>query len=174
VACFYLDFAAQKEQSAASILGALLKQVVAGFKPIPTEIMDAFRKHEKVIGGRALQLPEIVKLLGNLSSIRHTFVRLDALDKCAPAERAKVLRSLNDIIEISPTTRVFLTGRPHIGGEVGRHLPGGAGFVSISPRKADIIRYIGAKLAEDTTSDEMDETLEAEIMKRIPEAFSEI
>ena len=67
VACFYLDFAVQKEQSATNILGALLKQVVAGFKPIPTGIMDAFQKHEKVIGGRTLQLPEIVKLLGRLS-----------------------------------------------------------------------------------------------------------
>ena len=136
--------------------------------------MDAFRKHEKVIGGRALQLPEIVKLLGNLSSMRRTFFCLDALDECAAAERAKVLRSLGGVIEMSPATRVFLTGRPHIGGEVGKHLPRGAGFVSISPQKADIIRYIGAKLAEDTISDEMDETLEAEIMKRFPETLSEM
>jgi len=174
VACFYLDFAVQKEQSATNILGALLKQVVAGFKPIPTGIMDAFQKHEKVIGGRTLQLPEIVKLLGSLSSTRRTFLCLDALDECAAAERAKVLRSLKDIVQISPTTRVFLTGRPHIGGEVGRHLPQGAALVSISPRKDDIIQYIHTKLAEDTDSDEMDEKLEAEIVKKIPETVSEM
>ena len=174
MACFYLDFAAQKEQSATSVLGALLKQVVAGFKPIPEEIMVAFRKHEKVIGGRTLQLPEIVKLLGNLSSTRRTFFCLDALDECAAAERAKILLSLKDIIKMSPTTRVFLTGRPHIEGEVGRHLPGGTGLVSISPRKDDVILYIHTKLAEDATSDEMDEKLEAEIVKRIPEAVAEM
>jgi len=48
VTCFYLDFAAQKEQSATSVLGALLKQVVASFKPIPKEIMDTFRNYENV------------------------------------------------------------------------------------------------------------------------------
>ena len=174
VACFYFDFAAQKEQSAVGMLGALLKQVVSGFEEIPKEVLVAFRRHKKVIGGRKLQLPEIVKLLGNLSSTRRTFFCLDALDECGAADLAKILRSLKDIIEMSPTTRVFLTGRPHVGGEVGRHLPGGIVVVSISPRKDDIIRYIHSRLVEDTTSDEMDERLEAEIVKRIPETVSEM
>ena len=56
VACFYFDWAAQKEQSTASVLGALLKQVVGGFKQIPKEITDAFLRHKKFIGGRELQL----------------------------------------------------------------------------------------------------------------------
>lgn len=133
VACFYFDFAAQKEQSATSTLGALLKQVVSGLVQIPQEIMGAFQKHKKAIGGRRLQLPEIVKLLGNLSSSRRTFFCLDALDECAPADRVKILLSIRNIIEMSPTTRVFMTGRPHIGGEMARHLPGGAAFISISP-----------------------------------------
>ena len=38
VACFYFDFAAQKEQSPASVLGALLRQVVSGLKEVPEEI----------------------------------------------------------------------------------------------------------------------------------------
>jgi len=173
VACFYFDFASQKEQSATSMLGALLKQVVNG-EQIPEEITDAFRKRKKVIGGRRLQLPEIVKLLGSLSSTRRTFFCLDALDECALAERSKILLSLRDIIKMSPTTRVFLTGRPHVGGEVERHLPGGTAVVSVSPRRADIVRYIHAKLAEDTAPYEMDEGLEAEIVKKIPETVSEM
>ena len=157
-----------------SMLGALLKQVVRGFKQIPKEIMDAFRKHEKVIGVRRLPLPEIVKLLGSLSSIRRTFFCLDALDECATADRAKILPSLRDIIEMSPTTRVFLTGRPHVGDEVGRHLPGRTAVVSVIPRMDDIIRYIHSKLGEDTTPHEMDKGLEAEIVKKIPETVSEM
>jgi len=47
-------------------------------------------------------------------------------------------------------------------------------LVSISPRKDDIIQYIQAKLAEDTISDEMDEGLEAEIVKKVPEVVSEM
>ena len=174
VACFYFDFAAQNEQSAGNMLGALLKQVVSGFKQIPEEITNAFEKHQEVIGGRRIQLPEIVKLLGSLSSMRPTFFCLDALDECAALHRAKTLLSLQEIIKMSPTTRVFLTGRPHVGSEVEKHLPCGVAVVSISPRKDDIIRYIHAKLEEDTTSEEMDEKLEAEIIKNIPETVSEM
>jgi len=86
--------------------------------------MDAFAKNEKVIGGQRLQLHEIVKLLGNLSSVRRTFFCLDALDECAAPDRAKILLSLKEIIKMSPTARVFLTGRPHVSSEVGRHLGG--------------------------------------------------
>jgi len=115
VACFYFDFAAQKELSTAIILGSLLKQVVRSFRLISKEIMDAFEKYEKVIGGQRLQLPEIVKLLGSLASMRRIFFCLDALDECAAPDRAKILLSLSDIIRMSPTARVFLTGRPHVG-----------------------------------------------------------
>ena len=174
VACFYFDFAAQKEQSAGNMLGSLLKQVVGGFKQIPKEIMDAFEKHKRVIGGRTLQLPEIVRLLGSLSSMCPTFFCLDALDECAALHRSKILLSLKEIIQISPPTRVFLTGRPHVEGEVGKLLPLGVTPVSITPRKGDIVWYIYAKLAEDTTSDEMDEGLEAEIVKKIPETVADM
>ena len=174
VACFYFDFAAQREQSAVSMMSALLKQVVAGFKTIPEEIMDAFQRHGKVIGGRTLQLPEVTKLLGGLSSTRRTFFCLDALDECPTAERSKVLQALKGIIRMSPATRVFLTGRPHVGNEVGKHLPGGAVLVSISPRKDDIVRYINAKLSEDPSPDEMNEELGAEIVKTIPETITDM
>ena len=173
MACFYFDSAAQQEQSAASVLGAQLKQVVGCFTQIPKEVTDAFRRHKKFIGGRKLQVPEIVKMLGRLSSTQPTFFCLDALDECAAPDRANVLLSLKDIIKLSPTTRVFLTGRPYVGGEVGKHFPAGI-VLSISPRNGDIIGYIRAKLARDTTLGEMDERLEAEIVKKIPETFSEM
>ena len=35
VACFYFDFAAQKEQPSTSMLGALLKQIVGGLEEVP-------------------------------------------------------------------------------------------------------------------------------------------
>ena len=174
VTYFYFDFAAQKEQSAGSMLGALLKQVFGGFKQIPKEIQDAFEKHKKVIGGRRLQFSEIVKLLGSLSCARRTFFCLDALDECAAPHQTKILLSLQEIIKMSPTARMFLTGRPYVGSEVGRHLPSGVAITSISPRKDDVIRCIHARCAEDTTPDEMDERLEEEIVKKITETVSEM
>ena len=174
VACHYFDSTAQKEQSAASVLGVLLKQVIGSLEQIPKEITDAFQRHKKFIGGRKLQLPEIVKMLGNLSSTQRTYFCLDAVGECAGPDRAKILLSLKEIIRMSPTTRVFLTGRPHVGHEVGKYLTRAVTLVSIKPQKDDIIQYIHEKLAEDATSNEMDERLEAEIVKKIPENFSEM
>jgi len=174
VACFYFDSTAHKEQSAVSVLGALLKQVVGGFKRIPKEITDAFRRHKKFIGGRKLQLPEIVKMLARFSSAQRTFFCLDGVDECAVIERTKFLLSLQEIIKISPTTRLFLTGRPHVGDEVRKHLPEGIALVSIHPPKSDIVRFIRAKLMEDTSLGEMNERLETEIVKKIQETFSDM
>ena len=174
MACFYFDSVAQKEQTAVNVLGALLKQIVGGFKKIPKEIRDAFRRHKKFIGGRELQLPEVVKMLGTLSSMQRTFFCLDAVDECAVSDRADLLLSLKDIIDISPSTRLFLTGRSYIDREVGKHFPAGTSLLSISPRNGDIIRYIRRKLSKDTDSGEMDEELEAEILKEIPETFSDM
>ena len=174
MACFYFDSMAQKEQTARNVLGSLLKQVVAGCRQIPKEITEAFRRHKKFIGGRELQLPEIVDMLGTLSSTQRTFFCLDAVDECAVPNRANLLLSLKEIIIISSTARLFLTGRPYVGREVGKYFSEGTTLVSISPRNGDIIRYIHKKLAEDLNSDEMDEELEAEIKRKIPETFSEM
>ena len=51
VACFYFDFATQEEQSPATILGSVLKQVIGGLNEIPQTIVKAFRDSKKVIGG---------------------------------------------------------------------------------------------------------------------------
>jgi len=51
VACFYFDFAVQKEQSPTSAMGALLKQVVGGWEEIPEEISRAYRDQKKLLVG---------------------------------------------------------------------------------------------------------------------------
>ena len=44
----------------------------------------------------------------------------------------------------------------------------------ISTKRDDIIRYLHSKLEEDIIPDAMDSSLEAEIMKKIPEEVSEM
>jgi len=41
VACFYFDFAAQKEQTTTSMLGSILKQVISGTERVPEDIWRA-------------------------------------------------------------------------------------------------------------------------------------
>jgi len=174
VACFYFDFTAQEEQSPAAILGSVLKQVVAQLGEIPERIVKAFRDREKVIGGPRIPLTEIVEILHDISSSRCTFICIDALDKCPAEHRVKLLDSLNQILQKSPGARVFLTGRPYIRGEVEKYLAGRVATRSITPTKNDIIIFLRAKLKEDTIPDAMDESLEEEIIKNIPETVSEM
>ena len=174
IACFYFDFAAQKEQSPTSTLGALVKQLVWGLEEIPEEISRVYRDQKNAIGGRGPRLSDIVKMLQSTSSKKRTFICIDALDECAAGHRAKLLNLLNEILQKCPGTRIFLTGRPHIRPEIGRRLPGRVTSVSISPKKGDIIRFLHDRLDEDTIPDAMDSSLEADILKNIPEDISEM
>jgi len=174
VACFYFDFAAQEEQSPAVILGSVLRQVVSGLGEVPERVVKAFRDREKVIGGQALALSEIVEFLQDVSSSRCTSICIDALDECPAGHRVKLLDSLSQILQKSPGARIFLTGRPHIRGEVNKHLSGRATTRSIIPTKNDIIIFLRAKLREDTMPNAMDKSLEEEIVQKIPETVSEM
>ena len=80
--------------------------------------------------------------------------------------RGKLLDSLKQILNKSPGTRIYLAGRFHIRDEVEERLVGRVAAVSITPTKDDIIRFLQAKLREDTTPDEMDKSLEEGIIKK--------
>ena len=174
VTCFYFDFAARKEQSAISMLGSLLKQIVGGLEKIPEEISQAFQEQKKVVGGRGLLLPDIVKMLQTVTSSLRTFVCIDALDECAAVHRVKLLDALKQILEKSPRTRIFIIGRPHIRAEVEKRLAGRVICVPVGPRRDDIIGYLRVRLEEDETPEAMDESLEADILSKIPEKMSEM
>ena len=84
--------------------------------------------------------------------------------------RVKVLDSLNKVLQKCLGTRIFITGRPHVQPEIVKRLPGRVGSVSITPRRDDIIGYIRAMLDEDA----IDNSLEAEILEKIPDNISEM
>ena len=174
VVCFYFHFAAQKEQSPTSMLGSLLKQVVAGLGEVPEEIAKAYEDQKKVIGGRAPQLPDIINMLQTTSSEKPTFICIDALDECAAEYRVKILDSLHQILQKSPGLRIFVTGRPHIQPDIAKRLSGRVTTIEIAPRRGDVTRYLRARLSEDTAPDAMDSSLEADILKKIPEDISEM
>ena len=174
VTCFYLDFAARKEQSVANILGSLLRQVVGGMERVPEEITRAFQEQKMAIGGRGLRLPDIVKMLQTITSSLRTFICIDAWDECAVAHRAKLINSLKQILETSPNTRVFIIGRPHVRAEIEKRLAGRVISLSVGPSKDDIIEYLRLRLDEGETPDAMDESLEADILEKIPQNMSEM
>ena len=174
VACFYFDSAAQEEQSPTRMLGSLLKQLVFGLAEIPEEVSKAYEYRKNSIGGQGPQISSIVKMLQTTSARKPTFIFIDALDECATEHRVMLLDSLGQLLQMSPDTRIFVTGRPHIQPEIDRHLAGKVTNLSISPKRDDIVPYLRSKLAADIIPDAMDNTLEADILEKIPSDISEM
>ena len=166
VTCFYLDFAARKEQSVVSILGSLVRQIVGGMEKVPEEIAQAFQEQKMAIGGRGPRLPDIVKMLQTITSSLRTFVCIDALDECAVAHRVKLLNSLQQIVEKSPCTRIFMIGRPHVRAEVEKRLAGRVISLAVGPNRDDIMEYLHLRLDEDETPDAMEESLKQTFCRR--------
>ena len=174
VACVYFDFAARSEQSPTRILGALLKQIVGGLVEIPEEILQAYEDQKKVLDGLGPELSDISKMLQTTSSEKLTFICIDAMDECAPEHRVKILDSLHQILQKSPGIRIFMTGRPHVRAEIGRLFAGRVVNIAVTPRKDDVIEYLRTRLKEDANPDAMDSSLEADILRKIPEDVSEM
>ena len=72
--------------------------------------------------------------------------------------------------------RIFVTGRPHIRGELDRHLTRGAYTIHIVPDQGDITRYFSRKMDDDDTRDPdlMTESLRNDIMKIMLEKASDM
>jgi len=174
VGFFYFDLAAQEEQSPAAVLGSVLEQVVTGLEKVPERIVRTFRDQGNSTGGQRLPLSKIVEFLQDISSSRCTFICIDALDECPSGYRVELLDLLNQILQESPGSRLFMTGRQYILGEVEKHLGGRVATRSITSTKNDIITFLRAKLGEDTMPDAMNRSLEEEIIRDIPERVSEM
>ena len=173
VAYFYFDFAAHNAQSPAEILVSILQQVIAGLDLVPETIVKAFRDRSKVSSHSRLAPSEIVEFLHDISSSRHTYICMDALDECREKQRVELLYSLDQILRGSPSTRIFLTGRPHTRTEVENYFVGRLATISITPTEGDIIIFLRAKLGKDTMPDAMDESLEEEIIRGILRTVSD-
>ena len=174
VACAYCDFNAQNEQSATGIFGALLKQVVSALEPIPDEVQRLFGDSKGRVGGRRLLLPDILQMLvKSLSRLQKVFICIDALDEFPTKRRPELWESLQKVMRECPNTRLFLTGRLHIRDEAEKYIPRTTEMLPISTSVHDIGLYIRMRLDRDSEPDAMNEELEADILRIIPEAVSE-
>jgi len=165
VGYFYFDFTAPKELSATGILGSLVKEMISGMEIVPEEIFRGLREHRYAFCGDIIPLVDIVQILQLITSSRPRFICIDGLDECAGVQLSRLLESLKQILERSPGTRIFMTGRPHVSAKIEEHLPGLVASVLVDPSEDDIIRCIRARLAKDKTHDAIDRFLEADIVK---------
>jgi len=154
------------------MLGAMLKQFVSR-GGMPEHIREAFRKAKKEFGGRGLLPPDMVDVLKKvIAPLPRVFICIDALDECTAKNRQELLESMQEIVRVSPNTRVFLTGRPHIDHEIVKCFIR-AVRIPISPIRADIKSYLEMRLGGDTDPNAMDGELREGIITAILEGISE-
>ena len=173
VAAFYCDFLSQQEHTIANIMGAILKQLV-GRGGIGRDLREAFKKAQKEVGGRGPRLADLMRMLRTaIASLPKVFICIDALDECLPKFLQDLLESLRDIVRESPSTRIFLTGRPHVREDIQRYFPK-AVVIPISPNSDDIRNYVERRLDRDSEPEAMTGDLRADIVKVILEKISDM
>jgi len=166
VAWLYCDYLAPQEQTVINVMGAILKQLI-GRREIPKEIAEESQ------GGRRPLLADLKRMLRMvIKSLPQVFICIDALDEYLPKDLPVLLESLRDIRE-SPTTRIFLTGRPHVKEAILRYFSK-AVVIPVSPSQDDIRSYIEMRLDRDDEPEVMDNNLRADIVKIIVEKMSDM
>ena len=121
VAGLYCDYLNQQEQTTTNVMGAILKQLV-GRGDIPGHLCETFQAAKRNFGGRGPQLLDLVGMLKiTIASLPQVFICIDVMDECLPKHLPELLGSLGDIVRELPGTRIFLTGRPHITGDIRRY-----------------------------------------------------
>jgi len=174
VLSLYCDYQAQKDQSAVNMIGGLLRQVALGPAGIVGEIQNAFDRSRQG-GGKGLRLEEMLGLFVKIvSSFERVYICVDAMDELVPDHRSEFLRALQQITQEALNTRLFLTGRPHIRGELDNHLTKSVYTIHIIPDQGDIAKYLRRKMDDAGARDPdlMTENLKNDIMKTMLEKAS--
>ena len=173
VGCLYCDYRGQKEQTAEVMIGSLLRQFVTGLPGIPEVVIQAFRAAKPHLGGRAPALAKIIELFpAVLERFQRVFICVDALDEFVVEYRAQFLRSLRQVLDKSPNTRLLLTARPHIRLDLESNILLDLSIITIQPLFSDVESYLATKLDTDPHPGAMDGGLRSEIMKKIPKESS--
>jgi hypothetical protein len=169
VACFYCDYRDEKEQTPTNIIGGILKQFVAALPETPEEITKAFQEKKKKEHKR-LELADACQLLKvALQQFPRTYICIDALDESEDSHRKEFLQSLGKVMTNS--TRLFLTGRPHVQCDVERVLSARSPTaVQLVANQHDIMKYVAHHIKEDGDQDIMNDQLKEEIVTTIAAA----
>ena len=170
VAWLYCDYNIQQEQTIVNTIGAIVKQLVSR-AGISKDIRDEFKEAKKV-GGRRPLLVDLMRMLRiAIAKLPRVFICVDALDECPQKDLPKLLESLRDIVRESPGTRIFLTGRPHVGGAIQNSFTKVIA-IPIIPNEDDIRNYVEMRLDRDDTPEAMDDHLRGEIVRIIVDKMS--
>ena len=167
IACLYADYRDQSNQNLVNILGSILHQfLTCSARPhIPQgliQILDEIQtQRRKLDQNGALAMISLI-----LQQFNASFICIDALDELTPQTHRELLVFLKDNIKAS--TKIFLTGRPHIRIDVTSCL-GDQKKVDITANPDDIRQYLRHRIEQDVMPEAMNVELKAEILNIIVE-----
>jgi len=157
VAWLYCDYLAQQEQTVTNIIGTILKRLVG--REVPENIRKAFKEGRRPLLGDLMRMLRIA-----IAKLPKVYICIDALDECLPKDLPKLLESLRDILREFPTTRLFLTGRPHVEETIHTYFTKPV-VIPVSPNLDDLRNYVEMRLDRDDVPEAMDDRLRAEILR---------
>lgn len=167
VVCLYADYRDQGNQTVVHILGALLHQyLTSGHIEIPNKVTQTLTDIKKQ--NKSVELEDVLDMLRvTLVQLDRSFVCIDGIDELEARTRRELLGILPKALSIGKTSiRFFLTGRPHVKGEVQSFFSHSQlQEVDITANLDDIRIYLRYKITQDESvnSETMNERLKREI-----------
>ena len=163
IAYLYSDYRDQNAQTLLPILGTLLQQFLSMI-PVAQEARDSLKK----IAGNASKDDLLALLQTTLQHLERAFICIDALDELEAKTRKHLLKEIKCLATHNDSLRVFLTARTHIQVEVEIQELSNIS-VEITAHPDDIRSYLKREIADDANPDDMDETLQSEIITSLVE-----
>ena len=166
IACLYADYKDKNNQTLAHILGSFLHQLLTtALKFIPDEVIGTL-KDIRQRGGKAGSEAILALLRIWLQQLKYAFICIDAVDELELEVQQEILNVLRDLG--TNNTRIFLTGRSHIEGEVQKRLQITQEYrVDLTASQQDIRDFLEQKINDDRHPDAMDGKLAKDIENAI-------
>ena len=168
IACLYYDYRDQQSQTLVNILGSILKQLLVKISTSNPQFMEEVEKKLDAIQKqtRGVEENDLLPMLKQaLYTLHMGYVCMDALDELEPRVRKRLLSTLRTLQAECRSTRLFLTGRPHIRLEVYDSLGiQEEDSISISADAGDIRAYLIHEIEQDRDPCAMNEKLKEEIL----------
>ncbi|KAL8786768.1 MAG: hypothetical protein Q9213_002589 [Squamulea squamosa] len=161
VAHVYFDYRDQEHQSLEEITASLLKQIAGAFLIIPSVVVGLHNKSKKQQRSPSQHDLEQT-LITTCRELGTVYIVIDALDECNPIYVKGLLRLVNEIRDYA---KIFITSRPYPE-DLRKHFEKSP-RIEIKAHRADLEKYLDQQIKQSDICDEMDDTLQAEIVGRI-------
>ncbi|KAL4933770.1 uncharacterized protein BDV17DRAFT_67832 [Aspergillus undulatus] len=164
LAFLYCTHGRQSDQQCDDLLGSLLSQLSLEQDVVPPSIQKLYKQHRHG-RGRASRREITTELRATVAQYSTIFIVIDALDECEDnTTRKRLLAELLELQQIS-NIRLMLTFRPHI--ELNLR---NAAQLPVRADEQDVQRYLTGQLGCLSRVVERDQTLQHDILGRIPKA----